>query len=124
VELAVRRRAFEAVPAPPNAEAGVSFVSAVSALDALDTGLRSAGDGLSLLPSRAVALTVEHYAEVRRIATFVKGQSFAAAARMLQGNRIGGTPSPDAATLRAAYIDLAGAFRGLDKVVEALERLR
>ncbi len=121
-ELAARRRAFERVPAPPNAEAGVSFVAAVSALESLSMGFTAAGDGLTLLPPALVSQAVEHYAEVRRIATFVKGQSLAAAARMLQGNRLGGTPSPDAATLRAAYIDLAGAFRGVEKLVEALER--
>jgi len=54
------------------------------------------------------------------VSDFVKGQSIAAAARMLQGNRLGGHPCPDAGTMREAHAELGAAFRGLDKVIIAL----
>jgi len=55
------------------------------------------------------------------VAKFIKGQSFAAGLRMLQANRIGGHPCPDAGIMREAHVELAAAFRGLDKIVLGLK---
>lgn len=123
VELEARMQAFEAVPVPPNAEAGVSFVSAVTALADLDYAWSAAQGALHLLPERLTAPLAVHYAAVNHVARFIKGQSFAAGLRMLQANRIGGAPSPDAATMREAHVELAAAFRGLDKLVLGLKGL-
>jgi hypothetical protein len=120
IELEARIQAFESVPVPPNAEAGVSFVSAVAALAALDYGWRAAQGALHLLPERLSASLAVHYAAVNHVAMFVKAQSFAAGLRMLQANRMGGHPCPDAGTMREAHVELAAAFRGLDKIVMGL----
>ena len=79
---------------------------------------------MHLLPGKVALQITQHYAAVRRIATFVKGQSLAAAVRMLQANRMGGHPCPDAAAMREAHVDLVTAFNNVDKVVETLARLR
>lgn len=123
VELEARMQAFEAVPVPPNAEAGVSFVSAVTALADLDYGWRAAQAGLHLLPARLTAPLAVHYAAVHHVARFVKAQSFAAGLRMLQANRIGGHPCPDAGTMREAHVELAAAFRGVDKIILGLKSI-
>jgi hypothetical protein len=123
VELEARMQAFEAVPVPPNAEAGVSFVSAVTALADLDYGWRAAQAGLHLLPTRLTAPLAVHYAAVHHVARFVKAQSFAAGLRMLQANRIGGHPCPDAGTMREAHVELAAAFRGVDKIILGLKSI-
>jgi hypothetical protein len=123
IELEARVQAFEAVPVPPNVEAGVSFVSAVVALSELDYGWRSAQGTLHLLPERLAGHLAVHYAAVHHVAKFIKGQSFAAGLRMLQANRIGGHPCPDAGTMREAHVELAAAFRGLDKIVMGLKSL-
>ncbi len=120
-ELEARRQAFEAVPVPPNAEAGVSFVSAVLALADMEAGWRSAQGGLHLLSDKQASHLSVHYGAVRYVANFVKGQSFAAALRMLQANRIGGHPCPDPATMREAHVELAAAFRGIDKIIQGLK---
>lgn len=121
IELEARIQAFEAVPVPPNVEAGVSFVSAVVALADLDYGWRAAQGTLHLLPERLTSHLAVHYAAVNHVAKFVKGQSFAAGLRMLQANRIGGHPCPDAGTMREAHVEMAAAFRGLDKIVMGLK---
>lgn len=123
VELEARLQAFEAVPVPPNAEAGVSFVSAVTALADLDCAWRSAQTGLHLLPDRLAAPLAVHYGAVHHVARFVKALSFAAGLRMLQANRIGGHPCPDAGTMREAHVELAAAFRGVDKIVMGLKAI-
>jgi hypothetical protein len=120
IELEARIQAFESVPVPPNAEAGVSFVSAVAALAGLDYGWRAAQGSLHLLPERLSGSLAVHYAAVNHVAMFVKAQSFAAGLRMLQANRMGGHPCPDAGTMREAHVELAAAFRGLDKIVMGL----
>ncbi len=121
LELDARRVAFEAVPVPPNAEAGVSFVSAVIALAQLDYGWRAVQGSLHLLPEKLAGHLSVHYAAVHHVANFVKGQSFAAALRMLQANRIGGHPCPDPAAMREAHVELAAAFRGVDKIIQGLK---
>ncbi|MDO8608333.1 MAG: hypothetical protein Q7R40_17500 [Phaeospirillum sp.] len=121
LELESRRVAFEAVPVPPNAEAGVSFVSAVTALAQLDYGWRAVQGSLHLLPEKLAGHLSVHYAAVHHVANFVKGQSLAAALRMLQANRIGGYPCPDPAAMREAHVELAAAFRGLDKIIQGLK---
>jgi hypothetical protein len=120
VELEARRQAFEAVPVPPNAEAGVSFVSAVSALADMDSGWKSAQGSLHLLNDKQASHLSVHYSAVRYVSNFVKGQSFAAALRMLQANRIGGQPCPDPAAMREAHVELAAAFRGVDKIIQGM----
>lgn len=121
IELEARIQAFEAVPVPPNAEAGVSFVSAVIALADLDYGWRAVQASLYLLPERQAGHLAVHYAAVHHVAKFIKGQSLAAGLRMMQANRIGGHPCPDAGTMREAHVELAAAFRGLDKIVLGLK---
>jgi hypothetical protein len=120
LELETRHHAFDAVPVPPNADAGVSFVSAVAALGNLDGGWRAVQGSAYLLPAKLAAQLSIHYAAVHHVADFVKGQSIAAGLRMLQANRIGGHPCPDAAQMREAHVELAAAFRGVDKLVQAL----
>ncbi|KIL99813.1 Ferric siderophore transport system periplasmic binding protein TonB [Paramagnetospirillum magnetotacticum MS-1] len=120
IELEARIQAFEAVPVPPNADAGVSFVSALVALADLDYGWKAAQGALYLLPERLAGHLAVHYAAVHHVAKFIKGQSFAAGLRMLQANRIGGHPCPDAGIMREAHVELAAAFRGLDKIVMGL----
>lgn len=122
-ELETRRLAFEAVPMPPNAEAGVSFVSSVISLAGIDAGYRSAQGELFLLPAQSAANLSVHYAAVQRVADFVKGQSLAAAVRMMQANRLGGHPCPDAGAMRDAHVEMAAAFRGIDKVIAGLKNL-
>ena len=124
IELETRRLAFEAVPLPPNIEAGVSFVSSVTAMAGIDCGFRTAQAGLFLLPAQVAANISVHYAAVQRVADFVKGQSMAAAVRMLQANRLGGHPCPDAGAMREAHVELAAAFRGLDKLILSLRALQ
>lgn len=121
IELEARIQAFEAVPVPPNADAGVSFVSATVALADLDYGWRAVQGTLYLLPERLAGHLAVHYAAVHHVAKFIKGQSFAAGLRMLQANRIGGHPCPDAGIMREAHVELAAAFRGLDKIVMGLK---
>lgn len=116
-EMETRRLAFESVPLPPNVEAGVSFVSAVISMAGIDCAFRLSQGTLFLLPPQLVANISVHYAAVQRVADFVKGQSMAAAVRMLQANRLGGHPCPDAGAMREAHVELAAAFRGLDKVI-------
>ncbi|SEH32745.1 hypothetical protein [Magnetospirillum fulvum] len=123
IELEARRQAFAAVPSPPNAEAGVSFVSAVAALADFDCGWRAAQGSLYLLPDKLAGHLSVHYGAVHHVAAFVKGQSFAAALRMLQANRIGGHPCPDAVAMREAHVELAAAFRGVDKLLLGLKAL-
>jgi hypothetical protein len=120
IELEARIQAFEAVPVPPNADAGVSFVSATVALADLDYGWKVVQGALYLLPERLAGHLAVHYAAVHHVANFIKGQSFAAGLRMLQANRIGGHPCPDAGIMREAHVELAAAFRGLDKIVMGL----
>jgi hypothetical protein len=122
-ELETRRLAFEAVPLPPNIEAGVSFVSSVTSLAGIDAGFRSAQGNLHLLPPKLAAHVSVHYAAVQRVSDFVKGQSLAAAVRMLQANRLGGYPCPDAGAMRDAHEELGAAFRGCDKLVQMLRAL-
>lgn len=119
-ELETRLQAFESVPLPPNAEAGVFFVSAVISLAGNDAGFRAAQSDLHLLPGKLASHISVHYAAVQRVADFVKGQSLAAAVRMLQANRMGGYPCPDAGTMRESHVELTAAFRGLDKLVAGL----
>lgn len=119
-ELETRRLAFESVPLPPNAEAGVSFVSSVISMAGIDCAFRNAQGALFLLPPPLVANISVHYAAVQRVADFVKGQSLASAVRMLQANRLGGHPCPDSGAMREAHVELAAAFRGLDKVILSL----
>ncbi|OAN54157.1 hypothetical protein A6A04_12860 [Paramagnetospirillum marisnigri] len=121
VELEARRQAFEAVPVPPNADAGVSFVSAVCALADMDSGWQAAQTSLHLLGEKQAGHLAVHYSAVRYVANFVKGQSFAAALRMLQANRIGGHPCPDPAAMREAHVELAAAFRGIEKIIQGLK---
>lgn len=123
-ELETRHLAFEAVPLPPNVEAGVSFVSSVTSLANIDAGFRSVQGNLHLLPEKLAAHVSVHYAAVQRVSDFVKGQSLAAAVRMLQANRIGGYPCPDAGAMREAHVELGAAFRGLDKLVQMLRNAR
>lgn len=123
-ELETRRMAFDAVPLPPNVEAGVSFVSSVTSLAGIDAGFRSIQGQLHLLPEKLAAHVCVHYAAVQRVSDFVKGQSLAAAVRMLQANRLGGHPCPDAGTMRDAHVELGVAFRGVEKLVKALASLR
>lgn len=123
-ELDTRRQAFEAVPLPPNVEAGVSFVSTVTALAGIEAGFRSVQGNLYLLPEKLAAHVSVHYAAVQRVSDFVKGQSMAAAVRMLQANRLGGHPCPDAGAMREAHVELGAAFRGVDKLVQMLRGLR
>jgi len=123
-ELETRRLAFEAVPLPPNAEAGVSFVSSVTSLSGIDAGFRSVQGNVHLLPEKLAAHVSVHYAAVQRVSDFVKGQSLAAAVRMLQANRLGGHPCPDAGTMREAHVELGAAFRGVDKLTQMLRALR
>ena len=99
-------------------------MSLVVALAGQDCAFRIAQDAMHLLPGKVALQITQHYAAVRRIATFVKGQSLAAAVRMLQANRMGGHPCPDAAAMREAHVDLVTAFNNVDKVVETLARLR
>jgi hypothetical protein len=120
LELETRRMAFDAVPVPPNAEAGVSFVSAVLALANLDGGWRAMQGSLYTLPEKYAAQVASHYATVHHIADFIKGQSLAAAVRMMQANRLGGYPAPDAGLMREAHVELVAAFRGVDKIVQGL----
>ncbi|HSV29639.1 MAG TPA: hypothetical protein VLL76_08765 [Candidatus Omnitrophota bacterium] len=122
-EMETRRQAFEAVPLPPNVEAGVFFVSAITSLSGIDAGFRSAQTDIHLLPDKLAAHISVHYAAVQRVADFVKGQSLAAAVRMLQANRIGGHPCPDAGTMREAHVELTAAFRGTEKLVASLRQL-
>jgi hypothetical protein len=122
-ELETRRLAFESVPLPPNAEAGVSFVSSVISLAGNDAGFRSAQGELFLLPPQLAAHLSVHYAAVQRVADFVKGQSLAAAVRMMQANRLGGHPCPDAGTMRDAHVEMGAAFRGIDKLLSNLRSL-
>lgn len=122
-ELETRRLAFEAVPLPPNVEAGVSFVSSVTSLAGIDAGFRAMQGNLHLLPEKLAAHVSVHYAAVQRVSDFVKGQSLAAAVRMLQANRLGGHPCPDAGAMREAHVELAAAFRGVDKLTQMLQRL-
>jgi hypothetical protein len=123
LELETRRQAFDAVPVPPNAEAGVSFVSTVLALANLDGGWRSAQGALYTLPEKYAAQVASHYATVHHVADFIKGQSLAAAVRMMQANRIGGYPAPDAGLMREAHVELVAAFRGVDKMVQGLRSI-
>lgn len=123
MELDTRRQAFEAVPTPPNIEAGVSFVSAVISTAAIDCGFRAAQGQLFLLPPQLAANISVHYAAVQRVADFVKGQSLAAAVRMLQANRLGGHPCPDAGAMREAHMEASAAFRGVDKLITALKSI-
>lgn len=122
-ELETRRTAFEAVPVPPNVDAGVSFVSSVTALARIEAGFHSVQGSIHLLPEKLAVNISIHYAAVHRVADFVKGQSMAAAVRMLQANRIGGHPSPDAGSMRESHVELAAAFRGMDKLIMALRGL-
>lgn len=122
-ELETRRLAFESVPLPPNVEAGVSFVSSVTSLAGIDCGFRSAQFDVHLLPEKLASHVSVHYAAVQRVADFVKGQSMAAAVRMLQANRLGGHPCPDAGAMREAHVEMAAAFRGIDKLIGALRGL-
>jgi hypothetical protein len=122
-ELETRRLAFESVPQPPNAEAGVSFVSSLTSLAGIDCGFRGAQFDIHLLPEKLASHVSVHYAAVQRVADFVKGQSLAAAVRMLQANRLGGHPCPDAGAMREAHVELAAAFRGIDKLIGALRGL-
>lgn len=119
-ELETRRLAFDAVPLPPNAEAGVSFVSSVTSLAGIDAGFRSVQGQVHLLPEKLAAHVSVHYAAVQRVSDFVKGQSLAAAVRMLQANRLGGHPCPDAGAMRDAHEELGAAFRGVEKLVQSL----
>lgn len=123
-ELETRRLAFDAVPLPPNVDAGVSFVSAVISMAGIDCAFRTAQGSLFLLSPQLAAHISVHYAAVQRVADFVKGQSLAAAVRMLQANRLGGHPCPDAGAMREAHVELAAAFRGLDKVILSLNALQ
>ncbi len=123
-ELETRAQAFEAVPLPPNVEAGVSFVSSVTSLAGIDAGFRSTQGSLHLLPEKLAAHVSVHYAAVQRVSDFVKGQSLAAAVRMLQANRIGGHPCPDAGAMRDAHVELGMAFRGVEKLTQMLKKLR
>ncbi|WP_158303935.1 hypothetical protein [Paramagnetospirillum magneticum] len=123
IELEARIQAFEAVPVPPNADAGVSFVSATVALADLDYGWKAVQGALYLLPERLAGHLAVHYAAVHHVAKFIKGQSFAAGLRMLQANRIGGHPCPDAGIMREAHVELAAAFRGVDKIVMGLKSI-
>lgn len=122
-ELETRRLAYESVPLPPNAEAGVSFVSSVTSLAGIDTGFRAVQSNIHLLPPKVAANVSVHYAAVQRVSDFVKGQSLAAAVRMLQANRLGGHPCPDAGAMRDAHEELGAAFRGVDKLAQALRAL-
>ncbi|MBC7907653.1 MAG: hypothetical protein H7Y60_13045, partial [Rhodospirillaceae bacterium] len=122
-ELETRRLAFESVPLPPNAEAGVSFVSSVTSLAGIDTGFRAVQANIHLLPPKLAANASVHYAAVQRVSDFVKGQSLAAAVRMLQANRLGGHPCPDAGAMRDAHEELGAAFRGVDKLAQSLRAL-
>lgn len=121
VELESRRQAFEAVPVPPNAEAGVSFVSAVCALADMEAAWNAAQGSLHLLGEKQAGHLTVHYGAVRYVANFVKGLSFTAGLRMLQANRIGGHPCPDPAAMREAHVELAAAFCGLDKIIQGLK---
>lgn len=123
-ELETRRLAFDAVPLPPNVDAGVSFVSAVISMAGTDCAFRAAQGWLFLLSPQLAANLSVHYAAVQRVADFVKGQSLAAAVRMLQANRLGGHPCPDAGAMREAHVELAAAFRGLDKVILSLRAMQ
>lgn len=122
-ELETRRLAFESVPLPPNVEAGVSFVSSVTSLAGIDCGFRGAQFDIHLLPEKLASHVSVHYAAVQRVADFVRGQSLAAAVRMLQANRLGGHPCPDAGAMREAHVEMAAAFRGIDKLIGALRGL-
>ncbi|MBI2240221.1 MAG: hypothetical protein HYU59_05390 [Magnetospirillum gryphiswaldense] len=119
-ELDTRRLAFESVPLPPNVDAGVSFVSSVISMAGIDCAFRAAQGQLFLFSPQLAANISVHYAAVQRVADFVKGQSMAAAVRMLQANRLGGHPCPDAGAMREAHVELDAAFRGLDKVILSL----
>ncbi|HTH16120.1 MAG TPA: hypothetical protein VL974_05660 [Magnetospirillum sp.] len=119
-ELETRHLAYESVPLPPNVDAGVSFVSSVTSLAGIDCGFRSMQGSLHLLPEKMAAHVSVHYAAVQRVSDFVKGQSLAAAVRMLQANRLGGHPCPDAGAMRDAHEELGAAFRGVDKLVQML----
>lgn len=119
-ELDTRRLAFESVPLPPNVDAGVSFVSSVISMAGIDCAFRAAQGQLFLFSPQLAANISVHYAAVQRVADFVKGQSLAAAVRMLQANRLGGNPCPDAGAMREAHVELDAAFRGLDKVILSL----
>lgn len=123
LELETRRQAFDAVPVPPNAEAGVSFVSTVLALANLDGGWRAVQGALYTLPEKYAAQVASHYATVHHVADFIKGQSLAAAVRMMQANRIGGYPAPDAGLMREAHVELVAAFRNIDKIVQGLRSI-
>lgn len=123
-ELETRRLAFDSVPLPPNAEAGVSFVSSVTSLAGIDAGFRSVQGQIHLLPEKLAAHVSVHYAAVQRVSDFVKGQSLAAAVRMLQANRLGGHPCPDAGAMRDAHEELGAAFRGVEKLVQGLRAPR
>jgi hypothetical protein len=120
-ELETRKLAFDAVPLPPNVEAGVSFVSSVMSLAGIDAAFRSAQSDLFLLPATTASHLSVHYAAVQRVADFVKGQSLAAAVRMLQANRLGGHPCPDAGAMRDAHVEMSAAFRGVDKLIANLK---
>ena len=122
-ELETRRLAFESVPLPPNVDAGVSFVSSVISLAGIDHGFRAAQGELFLLPPQLASHLSVHYAAVQRVADFVKGQSLAAAVRMMQANRLGGHPCPDAGAMRDAHVEMTAAFRGIDKLMAGLKTL-
>ncbi|MFD2233949.1 hypothetical protein [Phaeospirillum tilakii] len=124
VELAARRDAFAQLVAPPNAEAGVSFVAAVLALAGFDAGWRAAQAGIGLLPPDLAGALARHYGGVAHVAGFVRGQSVAAALRMLQANRMGGHPCPDAGTMRDAHRDLAVLVGEIDPLLAELAALR
>ena len=124
VELEARCEAFGFVPAPPNAEAGVSFVASVLALAEFDAGWRAAQSGLDLLPPPLASALARHYGAVHHLAGFVKGQSVASALRMLQANRIGGHPCPDAGAMRDVHYQLTAIFAGVAALQVELNALR
>ncbi len=122
-ELETRRQAFDVVPIPPGAEAGMSFVSSVMALSRMEQGYHAAMGNLYLLPPRLAASVTVHYAAVQRTAAFTHSQSLAAGLRMLQANRIGGNPCPDANTMRSIHQELETAFQGIDKIIQSLKAI-
>ena len=123
MELETRRQAFDVVPMPPGAEAGMSFVSSVMALSKMEHGYHAVMVNLHLLPQRLAASVTVHYAAVQRTAAFTHSQSLAAGLRMLQANRIGGNPCPDANTMRSIHQELETAFQGIDKIIQSLKAI-
>lgn len=123
MELDARRQAFDVLPLPPGAEAGMSFVSSVIALSRMEQGFHVAMANMHLLPPRLAASVTVHYAAVQRTAAFTYSQSVSAGLRMLQANRIGGNPCPDANAMRAIHQELETAFQGLDKIIQALKAI-